>query len=110
MGHDRNASLCEKPDRFSHAPSTFDLYGAAACLLQHARGVHEGLFLRFLVRTERHIDNDKSAPRTTHHCATLQDHHVECDRNSGFHSVHHHAEWVADQDDIAIFIDKTCCV
>jgi hypothetical protein len=37
---------------------------------------------------------------------TLQDHHVERDRDRRLHSMHHHAKRVTDQNDIAILVDE----
>ena len=45
--------------------------------------------------------------RAAHHRMALQDHHLERDRHGGLQSVHHHAERVADQDNVAIFVDQT---
>ena len=44
--------------------------------------------------------------RAAHHRVALQDHHVERDRHRGLEPVHHHAERVADQDHVAIFVDQ----
>ena len=46
-----------------------------------------------------------AALRAAHHRMALQDHHVERDRHRGLEPVHHHAERVADQDDVAIGVD-----
>ena len=51
------------------------------------------------------IDDHQRALRAAHHRVTLQDHHVKRHRHGGFETVHHHAERVADQDDIAIGVD-----
>ena len=106
MRHHRHAALDQKGDGFGHALAAFDLDGAATGFLQHARGVHEGLFLRGLVGGERHVDDHQRALRAAHHRMALQDHHLERDRNGGFQPVHHHAERIADQDHVAIFVDK----
>ena len=44
--------------------------------------------------------------RAAHHRVALQDHHVERDRHGGLQPVHHHAERIADQDDVAILVDQ----
>ena len=44
--------------------------------------------------------------RAAHHGVALQDHHVERDRHRGLEPMHHHAEQVADEDHIAIFVDE----
>ena len=43
--------------------------------------------------------------RSAHHRVALQDHHVERDGHRGLQPVHHHAERIADQDDVAIAVD-----
>ena len=44
--------------------------------------------------------------RAAHHRVALQDHHVERDRHRGLEPVHHHAERIADQDDVAMLVDQ----
>ena len=44
--------------------------------------------------------------RAAHHGVALQDHHLERHRHGGLQPVHHHAERVADQDDVAIAVDQ----
>src|SRR6476620_1344508 len=46
------------------------------------------------------------APGAAHHRVALQDHHVERDRHGGLEPVHDHAERVAYQDHVAIFVDE----
>ena len=106
MPHHRHAALGQEGDGLRHARAAFDLDGAAAGFLQHARGVHEGLLLGRLVRCKRHVDDDQRALGAAHHGVALQDHHLERDRHGGLQTVHHHAERVADQDHVAIFVDQ----
>src|SRR6188768_2303114 len=44
--------------------------------------------------------------RAAHHRLPLQDHHLERDRHGRLQAVHHHAERVADQDEIAMPVDQ----
>ena len=85
--------------------AALELDRAAAGFLQHARRGRERLLLRGLVRTERQVDDHQRALRAAHHRVTLQDHHVERDRHGGFEPVHHHAERIADQNDVAIAVE-----
>ena len=86
-------------------PTAFELDGAAAGFLEHARGRSESLLLRRLITTERQIDHDQRALAAAHHCVALQDHHIQRHRHGAFKPVHHHAEEVADQDDVAIAVE-----
>ncbi len=75
-----------------------------ARFLEQARGVHEGLLRAGLVRTERHVDDHEGALRAAHHGLGMQNHHVERDANGIGQAVDHHADAVADQQDIAVRI------
>jgi hypothetical protein len=105
MGHDRNATLDQERDRFGHALAAFELDGAAAGLLHDPRRAQERLLLRRLVGAERHVDHHQRALRAAHHREALEDHHVERHRDGGLQTVHHHAERIADQDEVAILIE-----
>ena len=70
------------------------------------RAALEGLLLRRLVGAERHVDHDQRLLGAAHHRMALQDHHVERHRHRGLEPVHHHAERVADQDHVAVFVDE----
>ena len=65
----------------------------------------EGLLLRGFIGTERHVDHHQRAARAAHHRVALQDHHVERDRDRGLEPVHHHAERIADQDEVAMAVE-----
>jgi hypothetical protein len=83
MRHHRHAAFDQETNRLRHARAAFDLDGAAARFFEHARSIHEGLFLRALVGTERHVDDDQRALTATHHRVALQNHHFERDGNRG---------------------------
>jgi hypothetical protein len=57
------------------------------------------------VGAERQVDHHQRAPGAAHHRIALQDHHVERDGHRAFEPVHHHAERVPNQDDIAIAVE-----
>ena len=81
------------------------LIGAAAGFLENTRGGDKSLLLRGLVGAERQVDHHQRALRAAHHRAALHDHHVEGDRQGALDAVHHHAEQVADQDDVAMLVE-----
>ena len=106
MPHHRHAALDQERDRLRHPPAAFELDGAAAGLFQNPRRRREGLLPRRFVRAERQIDDHQRALRPAHHREPLQDHHVERHRHGGLEPVHHHAERVADQDEVAIAVEN----
>ena len=106
MAHHRHAALDQERDGLGHAAPAFELDGAAAGLLQHARAGREGLLPGLLVAAERHVDHDQSTLRAAHHRMALQDHHIERDWHRGLEPVHDHTERIADQNHIAIAIDQ----
>ena len=106
MAHHRNAALGQERDGLGHAHAAFELDRAAAGFLHDPRGTVEGLLARSLVGAERHIDHDQRALRAAHHRLPLQDHHLERDRHGRFQAVHHHAERVANQDEVAMLVDQ----
>ncbi len=106
MGHHRDAALGQKRNRPGHAHAALELDRAAAGFFHHAHGGYESLLFRGFIRTERHIDDDQRMLGAAHHCLALQDHHVERDGHGTFEAVHHHAEGVADKDDVAVAIEQ----
>ena len=106
MAHHRNTALRQKSDSFRHAAAAFDLDRSAAGLLHHPRRRHESLLLGGFVTAERHIDHDQRALRAAHHGKPLQDHHVERNRDGRLEPMHHHAERIADQNEIAMAVEQ----
>ena len=104
MGHDRNTAVDKKPDGFGHALAALDFDGAAVSFLHDARRITEGDRWAFLIRAERHIDDDQGLPRAAHHGAPMHDHQVERHRQRRLEAMHHHAQAVADQKHVAIGI------
>jgi len=105
VSHHRHAAFDEKADRLRHTLAALELDGAAAGLLEDPRRRHEGLLPRRLVGAEWQVDHHQRVARPAHHRVALQDHHVERHRNRGLQPVHHHAERIPDQDDIAVRIE-----
>jgi hypothetical protein len=106
MGHHRNAALGQESDGLGHARAALELDRAAVGLLEDARGGAERLLLRRLIGAERHVDDDQRLLRAAHHRPPLQDHHLQRHRQRGLETMHHIAERVADEDDVAIAIDQ----
>ena len=105
MGHHRHAAAGEERDGLGQARAAFELDGAAAGFLEHARRRHEGLLLRHLVGPERQVNHDQRVSRAAHHRMALKDHHVERHRDRGLQPVHHHAERIPHQDDVAMPVE-----
>ena len=104
MRHHRNAAVDEIADGLGHAPAALELDGAAVGLLHHARGIAEGDRRALLVGAERHVDDDQRALGAAHHGAAMHDHQLERHRHGRLVAVHHHAEAVADQQEIAVLV------
>ena len=105
MAHHRDAALGEIADGLGHVHAALELDGAAAGLLQHARGVAEGDRRALLVGAERHVDHDQRARRAAHHGLRMHDHQLERHRHGGLVAVHHHAEGIAHQQHVDMRID-----
>ena len=58
----------------------------------------------FLVGAERHVDDDESLFRAAHDRLAVHDHQFERHRHGRFVAVHHHAEAVADEQEIAVVV------
>ena len=104
MGHYRNAALGQKADGFGHAAAAFQFDGTTFGFLHHAGGVAEGLGRAFLIGTEGHVHHHKRAARATGDGAAMHDHEVEGHGDCRFKAVHDHAEAVAHEQEIHIFI------
>ena len=105
MAHHRDAAVGEIADGLGHMHAALELDGAAARLLHHACGVAEGDRRALLVGAERHVDHDQRAGRAAHHGLRMHDHELERHRHGGLVAMHHHAEGVADQQEIDMRID-----
>ncbi len=105
MADDRHAPQSQIADGFGHARAAFELNGATARFLHHARGVPKGDFRTFLIGAERHVDDHHGAPRAAHHGLAVKDHHLERDAERGFHAVNNHAKRVAHEHQIDMRIE-----
>jgi hypothetical protein len=104
MSHDRNAAIGEEADGFPHATAAFELDGAALGFLDDARRIVESMRRALLIGAEGHVDHDERALGTPHHGAAMHDHQLERHRQGRLETMHHHAQAVADQQEIDIFI------
>ncbi len=103
---DRNAALGQELNGLGHLAAAFELDAGAADLLHDARRVAEGQLLAFLVRAERHVDDDAGLVGAAHDGLAVGDHHVEGDAERAVHAIEDHAERVAHQQKVAVLIEK----
>ena len=108
MSHDRYAALHKKRDRRSQRRARFQLDAVATGFPHDPGGVAVRPFGRFLVRSERHVDDDASAPRAARHRGAVRDHHLQRDRQRVFQPVEHHAERVADKQAVDVLVEYPC--
>jgi hypothetical protein len=101
MAHDRHAALGQIFDRRRHGGAAFDLHRLGARLLHDPHGVGVGGLGRALVRAERHVDHDHGLARAAHDRLTVQDHHLHGHADGVGQAMHHHAQRVADQQQVA---------
>ena len=106
MAHHRHAALHQKSDGLRHATAALELDGTAARFFHDPCRRHEGLLPGCFVGAERHVDHDEGVFGAAHHRQSLQDHHIEGDGYGGLQPVHHHAERVANEDEIAMPIEQ----
>ena len=104
VGHDRNAAIDKIADRLRHAPAAFEFDGAAIGFLHHLRGVAKRDRRALLVSAERHVDDDERALRSPHDRLAMHDHQFKRHRHGGFIAVHHHAQAIADEQEIAMIV------
>jgi hypothetical protein len=106
MAHDRNAPVDEEADGVRHLRPALELHRVAAGFLQYPGGAGEGLRRAFLIGAERHVHGDAGMGRAPHHRRAVRDHHVERHAERGVHAVEHHAERVADDEDVDMRIEE----
>ena len=104
VGHDGNAAIGEKADGLRHAPAALELDRAALGFLDDLSGIVEGVARALLIGAEGHVDDDERVLGAAHDGAAMHDHEVERHRQCRFEAVHHHAEGVADQQEVDIFV------
>ncbi len=101
MAHHRHATGDEIGDGFGHRRPALDLDGLGAGLLHHPDGVGVGLLLPAFVGAEGHVDDHHRPARPAHHRLAVQDHHLQGDADGVVQAVDHHADGVANQQDVA---------
>jgi hypothetical protein len=106
MAHHGNAALDQERHGLGHPRAALEFDGAAMGFFEDAHRGMKRLLLRGFIGAERHIDHDQRALRAAHHGVALQDHHLQRHRHRGLETVHHIAEGIADQDDVAIAVDQ----
>ena len=106
MAHDRDAAPDQTVDGFRHVPAAFELDALAADFGHHPGAVAEGLGRRFLVAAERHIDDDAGRLGAAHHGLAVGDHHVEGNAQRAVQAVQHHAQAVADQQQVDMRVEQ----
>ncbi len=106
MAEDGNAARHQKGDGLRHLLAALQLNAVAAGFLHQPHGVAERLFLGFLIGSEGKIDDDAGMFDATHDGAAVGDHHVQRDADRRVHAVKHHAEGIADQQQIAMRIEQ----
>jgi hypothetical protein len=108
MGHHRNAALAQIMNGLGHAGAAFQLDGAALGLLDHLGGVVEGLRRALLIGAEWHVDDHQRPLRPAHDRPPMHDHQLERHRQCGLEAMHHHAERIADQQEIDMGVGNSC--
>ena len=100
MAHDRNLGVEDCLDGFDALQlPAFDLDRMGARLDEPA-GVAHRLFVRDVIREVRHVADDERALRTAHDGARVMDHVVHGHAERIGITEDHHAEGVADKNDV----------
>jgi hypothetical protein len=110
VAHHGNAAFGEECDRLRHPHPAFELDRAATGFLQDPRRGMKCLLARSLVAAERHVHHDQRVLGAPHHRAALQDHHVQRYRHRSLETMHHIAQGIADQDDVAMAVNQRRCM
>jgi hypothetical protein len=106
MAHDRDAALDHVVDGFGHGRAALDLHRLGARLLHDPGGVVIGRLGAAFVGAEGHVDDDHGLARPTHHRLTMQDHHLHGHADGVGQAMNHHAEAVADQQQVAVVVEN----
>ena len=100
MAHHRHAALDQEGDGLGHLRAAFELDRGTAGLGHDPCGGAERLLRRFLIAAERQVDDDQRMRGRAHDRGAMRDHHVQRDRQGAVEAVDHHAQTVADQQQI----------
>ena len=106
MGHDGNAALGQVLNSLGHPRAAFQFDGRGAGFLDDAGGIAERDRRAFFVRAERHVHRDQRAGRAAHDRLGVGDHHVQRHAQRAFQPVHHHAQTVADENEVDMFVEQ----
>jgi hypothetical protein len=106
MPHDRNAPFHKVRNLLRSIGPALDLHRLAARLLHDPGGIQEGLVRIGLIGPERHVDDDKRLRRAPHHCLPVQDHHLHRHAHRRGQPVNHHADTVADEDQVRMLVHQ----
>ena len=106
MPHHRHAAPGEIGDRAGHVRTTFHLHRLGAGLFQNTDRVFIGDLRRSLIGAERHIHDDQGLAAAAHHRLGVKNHHFHGDADRIGQAVQHHADRIADQQDVAGFVQQ----
>jgi len=104
MAHHRHAALDQVFDGGRHRHAGLDLHRLGAGLLHDAHGVLIGELRRAFVGAEGHVDDHHGPLGAAHHRLAVQDHHLQRHADRVRQAVQHHADAVADQQQVAVRI------
>jgi hypothetical protein len=98
--HHRDAGADEATHELGVDRTTLELDGVAVALLHELAGAGHALLDRRLVRHERHVADDVGPPGAARDRATVVRDLIERDGKRGFVALHHHAQRVADEQNV----------
>jgi len=106
MAEHRDAALDQEGYSFGHGRTALQLHAGTAGLRHYPGRAAERLRRAFLVAAERQVHDHQGRGGAAHDGATMRDHHLERDRHRAGQAVDHHAQAVADQEQVAGRIQK----
>ena len=106
MAHDRHPAPGQKAHGLGHLRTTFELDRGASGIGHDARGVAERLLRGFLIGAERQVDDDHCPRRAAHDGRAMRDHHLDRDRKRAVETVDHHAQRIADQQEVYVRVEQ----
>lgn len=106
MGEHRYATAYQEVHGFFHFLTAFQLHRLGAAVGQQACGVAERLSGRFLVAGERQVGHHAGAPTAAHHRQGVGDHHLQAHSQGAGHAIEHHAQRIADQQQVGMRIEE----
>ena len=106
MAQHRYAARRQEGHGLGHVPAAFELDPGRAGLDHDPGGVAKGLLRRFLVAAKGQVDDDTGLRGDAGDRGAVGDHLVQGDREGVRRAVEHHAEGVADQDEVHMGIQQ----